>query len=376
MKIVFLCACLEPEKDGVGDYTRKLSNELVNSGHTVSAIAINDKYCKTLVEENYPEKLNFSILRIPSVWVNDTRFESARKWIISFNPDWVSLQFVIYAYHSKGLPFKLARSLKNLGKSFNWHIMFHEIWIGVSPTSQIKDKMIGFVQKKIIVSIVRYVEPKIITTSNILYQLMLNSININSTILPMFSNIDIAPKNDILTFQFLKSIGLNSVRELDGWEIIGIFGQLHPEANLEQILNQRLFESKKTKVKLAFVAFGRIGEKGMMEFKRLEILFNQKIKFLDFGEQSQENVSNLMQLINIGISNTQLSYIGKSGVYAAMKLHNINVIIPDDQKFPQYDEEIRRYHAETISQPPINWNVLMVAKNMINLLSSTNVMGG
>ena len=32
MKIVFICGCLEPGKDGVGDYTRRLSAELIDHG--------------------------------------------------------------------------------------------------------------------------------------------------------------------------------------------------------------------------------------------------------------------------------------------------------------------------------------------------------
>jgi hypothetical protein len=371
MKIVFLCSSLEPGRNGVGDYTSKLSLELIRQGHDVFAIALNDTYRTTIVEdERHMENHKFILLRLPSKLSSKSRINIAQENIQKYKPNWISLQFVIYSYHPKGLSFGLGKLLKNLGKDFNWHIMFHEIWIGVSPTSQVRHKIIGLIQKNVIASIVKSVKPKVITTSNILYQLALKSININAIILPMFSNIDIAPKNDMLILNFLNSIGLKSAKELDSWQIIGLFGQLHPETNLAPILNEQLLLCNKKCLKLVFVAFGRIGSQGIVEFKRLEKIFTPNIKFLYLGEQSQENVSTIMQIMNKGICCTQLPYIGKSGVYAAMKLHNIDTIVPEDQKFPQYDSEMKKYQSEVANQPSVEWSSLNISKKFINLLTT------
>jgi hypothetical protein len=44
VKIVFLCASLEPGRDGVGDYTRHLASECVRRGHECTAIALHDPH--------------------------------------------------------------------------------------------------------------------------------------------------------------------------------------------------------------------------------------------------------------------------------------------------------------------------------------------
>jgi Trk K+ transport system NAD-binding subunit len=46
MKIAFICGSLEPGRDGVGDYTRRLAGELVKQQHEVLVIAFNDRQIK------------------------------------------------------------------------------------------------------------------------------------------------------------------------------------------------------------------------------------------------------------------------------------------------------------------------------------------
>jgi hypothetical protein len=42
LKILFVCSCLEPGLDGVGDYTRRLAVELVALGHSCTLLALAD----------------------------------------------------------------------------------------------------------------------------------------------------------------------------------------------------------------------------------------------------------------------------------------------------------------------------------------------
>src|ERR1022692_2576923 len=46
-----------------------------------------------------------------------------------FNPNWVSLQFVPFGFHPKGLPFGLPRHLMSIIGSRPLHWMFHELWV-------------------------------------------------------------------------------------------------------------------------------------------------------------------------------------------------------------------------------------------------------
>ena len=42
MRIAFVATCLEPGRDGVGDYTTLLAAECARRGHAVMRIALND----------------------------------------------------------------------------------------------------------------------------------------------------------------------------------------------------------------------------------------------------------------------------------------------------------------------------------------------
>jgi hypothetical protein len=368
MKIVFLCGCLEPGRDGVGDYTIKLAIELTRRGHQIFPISLNDKY-RTEIIDDEKDNHGILILRLPYNLSNEKRFELAKRQIRKYKPDWISIQFVIYSFHPKGLPFGLGKRLENLCQNYNCHLMFHEVWIGISKISSLKEKAFGFFQKRIIKSIVKSVQPQLITTSNILYRLVLKTVNIDSKILPMFSNIDVAPKDELFLNDILHRLGLTVTNELVNWQIIGIFGHLHPDANLEPMLKERLAFCEAKNLKIAFIAFGRIGESGIKAFKRIEKSWSPNIKFLYLGEQSQENISNIFQIMNVGISCTQLPYVGKSGAYAAMKLHGLTVLIPEQKVFPEYNFEIKKYQLETDKQDAQNWSVLKTSAILINLLS-------
>ena len=70
------------------------------------------------------------VLRLPEVLPWAERLVSARAWLARIQPDWLSLQFVIYGYAKKGLPWRLAHRLGALCDSWRVHVMVHETWIG------------------------------------------------------------------------------------------------------------------------------------------------------------------------------------------------------------------------------------------------------
>ena len=42
MKFAFICGSLEPGRNGVGDYTRRLAGELAAQGHECLLVSLND----------------------------------------------------------------------------------------------------------------------------------------------------------------------------------------------------------------------------------------------------------------------------------------------------------------------------------------------
>ena len=50
MVILFLTGCLQPGKDGVGDYTRLLARECIRQGQACCLIALDDPYVREPME--------------------------------------------------------------------------------------------------------------------------------------------------------------------------------------------------------------------------------------------------------------------------------------------------------------------------------------
>jgi hypothetical protein len=151
LKIVFICGSIEPGKDGVGDYTRRLAGEMIRQGHRASILSINDKDVTNSCEEvqdDYGTKIQ--TLRLPSNKNYSQKIESAKEFLELIKPDWLCLQYVPFSFHPKGLHFGLADMLSKIGKGRKWHIMFHELWIGMDTRSSLKSSCVGFLQQKLI----------------------------------------------------------------------------------------------------------------------------------------------------------------------------------------------------------------------------------
>src|SRR5437763_15523267 len=171
MKIIFLCGSMEPGRDGVGDYVRRLSLDMISQGQEVSVIALNDKHIQ--IKEDSLQDIQgeaLTVLRIRSGISDSKRFSIAKRFVDDVNPEWISLQFVIFSYHPKGLPFLLNHFLSKIGKGRKWHFMFHELWVGMASDAKPMEKYWGFVQRYLIRSMIRKLKPEIIHTNTNLYK--------------------------------------------------------------------------------------------------------------------------------------------------------------------------------------------------------------
>jgi hypothetical protein len=371
MKIIFLCGSLEPGKDGVGDYTRRLAGELIRQGHFCGIIAIMDKETQEIRQENQDgENINIPVLRLPFDKGLVLNCKEAKNWVDTFDPDWVSLQYVPFSFHSKGLPFGLGNAMQQLTKGRKLHIMFHELWVGISIVSPFKHKILGNFQRFIVKKLVRKLKPNSISTSNFLYQLVLKSGGIEADILYLFSNIPKVKTEESFRNDLLDNLKIQQ-EETENVLFTGVFGSIYPEANIEKVLYELLDRVNVTDKKIVFISFGRIGVDGEKELKRLEILFTGKLVIVNLGELSQQRVSTLFHLLNVGISCTPLQHIGKSGVFAAMKLHNLEVLISAGEEIPEYEEQLKKVMPDFINRPPEMWGVEYIANNFASLLNNS-----
>jgi hypothetical protein len=308
MKILFICGSAEPGKDGVGDYTRRLCGELYKLYHEVQILSLSDQHAVSYTNEmQIIQKTEIRVIRIPKTAANKERFIWSQKILNCFQPDFISLQFVPYSYNPKGLPFWLPFFLKKLQGQHKWHIMFHELWLGINIESSFKHKCIGAVQKIIIKKLIRNIKPQLVNTQNKLYQFFLQSNNISVEVLPICGNIP--PKN----FK-------NKVAEYTQFVL---FGTIHSGAPFEDFVAD-LKKIPNTFIKpLKFVFIGR---NGSMLNNYTIILENHNIYYEVLGMQSEKIISQALVDSDFGISTTPYYQTEKSGVYAAYREHQINII--------------------------------------------------
>lgn len=317
MKIIFLCGSLEPGRDGVGDYSRRLATDLMTRGHWIGLIALNDKHINEKFDGTQTENdLPIPVLRVPSTWKVAEKIKHAKKWIDLVNPDWLSLQYVIFSFHNKGLPFTFNKLLKGLGQGYNWHIMFHETWVGMAVNDSVKLKLLGIIQKILIKKLIRNLKPRVIHTQCDLFVEQLKRQKFRVKKLPLFSNIEIHHPGPLKNKNQAYSLDNDKIRFV-------FFGGLHPEAKLSEFFSALKYFEKAYSTSYEFLYIGRHG--GQIN-KHLQILDEVNFKYHVIGEVAPNEISSLLSVSSYGVSTGAPEVLEKSGSVAAMIDHGLPVI--------------------------------------------------
>jgi hypothetical protein len=330
MKIAFISSGMEPGQDGVGDYTRRMACECIRQGHPSIIIGLNDsKVSKTVIASQEMEGVSTSVLRLSSSAPWEERVAEARDWLNSFNPDWVSLQFVLFGFHPKGLCFGLGEKMVRINSRASWHIMFHELWVGLGEKSSVKYRLWGAMQRRIIKDLAKRLSPQVVHTQAAPYQMVLAREGIAAAILPLFSNIPFVKGdgwNEILEPLFVKMAGRTPKR--DELYLAGVFGAVHPEWSAEQTIEILFPLVQRTQKKLVLIFFGKSGLTSE-SFKKLSALKN-RAQVITLGEKAPVEISKVLQSLDLGLATSPRQMIQKSGSVAAMLEHGLRVLVTRD----------------------------------------------
>jgi len=315
MKIVFICGSLEPGCDGVGDYVRRLANELIYKGVDTMLIAIHDNYINETTTGNQKQDTsNIHVVRIPAGLSNKTKLEIVKTWIDNFNPNWLSLQYVPFSFHAKGFHFGLSDMLKVIGQNISWHIMIHELWIGIGETFSPKLLVMHILQKKLITHLMNDLQPQVIHSHLPLNKARLEKYGFRIKNLPLFSNIEVALKS--------KDNRVSKVFK------IGFFSQM--EINEPIVKFMQLLQCQVEAVGMDFqVVFIGASNKQVLrlsaEIGKLSC-FKNNVKFMGFLQSKK--LSLVLKTCSLGITPVPRHALGKSGSVAAFMSHGIPVAAP------------------------------------------------
>ncbi len=331
MKLTFLCSSLEPGQDGVGDYTRRLASEFIRQNHSCVILALNDAHVSSLQKETQDmEGVPVSVMRFPQAMTWENRINESRNWLKTFNPDWISLQFVPFGYHPKGLPFGLGKRLAALNADAIKHIMFHELWVGLEESSPFKHRIWGAMQRAIILNVVSRLNPKLMHTQTEPYRIVLGRENIKASILPLFGNI--LPANGDGWNGLLEPL----VTEVAGkklernkFYLAGVFGAVHPQWHARQAVNVLLPLVRRFQKRLVLVFHGKSNLTHEM-LGRLKFELVNDADVVTTGERTNAEISRILQTLDLGLATTPLQIIQKSGSVAAMLEHGLTVLVTRD----------------------------------------------
>jgi len=341
VRLLFLCSGLEPGRDGVGDYSRRLAVEMAMRGHCVALLALNDKHLasgsaqsQSVAPNPLRQENQVAVLRIPASGNWKTKQSLVSEFVCAFQPDWFSLQYVPYGFQKRGLPFGLASRLEVLAPGANWHVMFHELWVGISRLSPWKHKLTGFFQRMIASDLLVRLCPKVVQTTNPLYVELLRGAGISAECLPLFGNIKSATGPGVWMEDRLREIGIAGGNR-DEWFLAGMFGSCYPDYPLDRQVRRVLERAVKLGKKPAFLGIGGgLGTCSEWEGRVRSAAPGAIVRH--FGPQQERHVSEFLHSLDLGMPTTPVEMLGKSGSAALMVLHGVPLEMGYSADMPEY----------------------------------------
>lgn len=364
MKIIFICGGLEPGKDGVGDYSRKLGGELIRQGHQVSLIALYDSYIHQTQEiDQESEGIIISVLRLERELPAKKRISKAKNKIVQFDPNWVSLQYVPNSFHSKGLNMKFPFLVTQLKGKFHWHLMIHEPWLVSNSLKISKEPFIGMLQRGLLKLLIYKISPKIIHTSNNFYKEILEKGGVDSNLLHLPGNIPVKENIEPVIIKEFAELGINKKSRKD-WIVLGTFGKMRANIDYIALLKKLLVRPEIQRKRIAFFSIGNAGNHCDGIFNRIEQNYKENLLVYKFGERSTDEISSFFQLLDYGVASVPHHLLGKSGAYAAMRNHGLKILVPEKKEVKRKMDQ-KNYSSYLFKLPDQEFSSEKVAQQFL-----------
>lgn len=335
MKIAFLTGCTEVGEDGVGDYCRILADALEHAGHKTALIAWNDRFVNDITSRE-------NELRMPRSIPEPIKQKSTFAWIDNWKPDVLSLQWVAFAFHPRGLPLSFMESLDAIRPLIpKRHLMVHEIWTGAEPDTPLKHRLLGIPQRALIRRMIRRWNPQVAHTQVPFHQNKLKTFHPAVALLPLFGNI--------------RPAGINRTPPVSGSmsrELI-VFGTIPPECCDGAFFRKVATAAANANLSLSIRCIGRSGPYADA-FARQAEPYSSVIQLEHLGPMSADAISGHLLSADFGVALSKPQLLSKSGAAASFEEHGLPILCARPGSLPP---EFRRppffrvpiHELETIS---------------------------
>ncbi len=326
MRIVFLGSSLAAGRNGVGDYIRFLSAELARQGHACLALGLADT--EDSLDEHEP------VVRIDGRRPWSQRLLHARAAVAGFAPDWVSLQFVAYAWHPRGYAFGLADRLAPLLKGRRRHLMFHELWLGLNRRDRLVNRLHGIVQRRAILGLHRTFQPQLVHAQAPAYVATLAAEGIAARRLPLFGNLPVAPGDRRATQRRLLAEHAPQLTA-EGVVFAGWFGTIHREWHGPELIARLAAATRAAGKHLVLLSLGRTGAGGAALVAALRQSPPVETTIIELGESAPTDASQLLGALDLALTANPVALVPKSGTVAACLDHGLPVLVSRDDWRPR-----------------------------------------
>lgn len=315
MRLAFITGCLEPGRDGVGDYTRTLATECARRGYGVGLLSLGEESRKkNAANDEWP------ILRLSRAdWQADGG-EEARRWLDAFQPDWTSLQFVPYSFDPRGLfGAAIPAIAKMMAAARRRQIFFHELWIGSQQGAPLKARAIGWAQRRAVKRLLREIGPTRVHTSTGYYQAALATLGCRAALLPMIGSVPLqvgGAKPEAVA-------GLNPEAL-----VCGMFGTLHPNWQPGAFLADFAALAAAQGRPAVLLAAGGLGY-GAALFERLAVEWRGRVELIAAGRGDEARLARLFARFDFAVTSVPWNMLGKSSSAAALREHGLCVVVTE-----------------------------------------------
>lgn len=325
--LTIICGSLQPGADGVGDYSRLLAAACCRLGVPASLLALHDSH--VLLPNPSPqavEGLSVPALRLPRSlpWLQRCRL--AQSQLHAWHSQALSLQFVPYGYHRRGLPLYMPSMVRALihprdrgQPARSLHLMFHEIWIGLAHHSNLRSRLVGRVQRSLLHRLVQTTKPCLVQTTNQLYLRCLASIGIQAQLSLLYSNLPIPLSSEPPDPRYLTAC---------------LFGRIPPEWDPEPVL-QVLFDQAARQgrtPRLRLLGRSHRSDDWLAAIRRRWPSFTiQHLGSVDCPDQ----LATQIQSADVGLATTPWLLIEKSGSVAAFLALGVPVVVSRNDWMPR-----------------------------------------
>ena len=277
------------------------------------------------------EKLGTVVLTLERVsdFVRETQSQCNRQGI-----SWIGIHFVAYGWARHGiLSNRDIAEIREACADRRVALYFHELWLGESQNTTLQNRLLGFIQRRRLLHLIRALAPDKVLTSNSTYQAMLARYHVAANVLPLFGNLPAATDKDRADARaWLASNAID-----DQTSLIAVFGTIHPEWDAAPALRDWLARANRAQSSVTLITLGQHGPVGSVRLRQLQQDLPQ-LRIISTGTKPAPFLAGLLRECTFGLATTPWALIGKSGTAAAMREAGLPVLVTRDDWHWRYGQ--------------------------------------